>query len=153
MMGEGLIEHGSDFLYYSQYCKSQYVNTLSPSLVQEIDAQAQDRKAMQETNIQILWTAIMAIISMAASFLVAATIMFNKQLRGHPNMLMALLAIANLGACYSTLIWTIRTNDVVCYFGWAQLLHQSVSLVYKGFTVEDAIKSLTRANMVIYEAF
>jgi hypothetical protein len=90
---------------------------------------------------------------MFASLIVALTIIFNKKLKGHPNMLIAYLAIANLGSCWSVLIWAVKTNDVTCYFGWAQTFHKAVWLLNRNFTVEDSIIVLNRANMIAYEMF
>ena len=56
-------------------------------------------------------------MSIVSSLFVALTIIFNKKLRAHPNMLIAYMSIANFGVILNILIWSIGTEDFVCYFG------------------------------------
>ena len=132
IMGQGLEQHGENFVYYSKYCQSTFIES-TYQLQKELDKQSSNTKDVNENNRYLLYMVLIAILSIISSILVAFTIIFNKKLRGHPNMLMAYMAIANIGSCYNTLIWASDTQDVVCYFGWADLLYQTINTVFPSY--------------------
>jgi len=62
-------------------------------------------------------TSGIAVISLICSLLVALTILFGNNMKSHPNKLIAYLSIANVGVTYTIFLWTVGTEDYVCYFG------------------------------------
>ena len=104
---------GLDYFYVSIYCDLSYMN--------EDFNQIDSRSATQirDDNIQLAVVSILMLISVVCSFVVVYTILSNSKMRGHPNGLIALLAIANIGSCISVWVHTLETPKVVCYFGMA----------------------------------
>ena len=67
----------------------------------------------------------LVLFSFASSCVIAGTIWFNKKMRVHPNQLIALLAVANIGSCICAGIYTVGTPKVACYLQIAQLFEYS----------------------------
>lgn len=63
----------------------------------------------------------LGLLSVTGSSIVAGTIWFNKKMRGHPNGLICGLAVANIGSCVCTGIYSLGTPKFACYLGFAQL--------------------------------
>ena len=152
-MGRGLQKNDTS-LYFSEYCTSLMTN-------EDDDHEFYDKsKEMKQRVItvyqRLFFYALLALASMGSSIFVAYAIYRYKELRGHPNMLIFYLSIANIMTCWSLLIYIIGTPDFVCYFGNAEMLSYTLkplSFFFLELTTIDAIQWLNYTNMLIFEIF
>lgn len=73
-------------------------------------------------------------------------------MRVHPNQLIALLAVANIGSCICAGIYTVGTPKVACYLQIAQLFEYSSRPITwlmnnEELKLIDSIKLLTEWNI------
>ncbi len=73
-------------------------------------------------NVQRLLFTGLFIISVIGLIFVACTIIYNKKLQAHPQMLIAMICLAEACLSYNALLQVIDPVYFSCYFGIEKLL-------------------------------
>ena len=137
-----------DYLYYSDHCAGLFPNRAS------LEADVHERLAQGNPvydSLKIVAGSALGALSAIAAASVAAIILSHKRLSGPHNKLIAFLCILTACSSWHLVLFVIGTSDFSCYFGTAQLLHQTLQPIAPDFTLLDAVKTLDFANAYAYD--
>ena len=103
--------------------------------------------------IRLLFTGLF-VLSISGLLFIGSTIIYNKRLQAHPQMMIAYICFAEALMSYNALLKVINPSLVACYFGLDKIfvastfqMHPTCDTYYK------AVDTLCETNALFFQGF